>query len=244
MDSRENSKILDNLLNKYSIIEYDQNEIKKMVIPIIEHPEFQLRMSNLYSHHGKITLGEHIIEDSIVTYLLSQKQSKKKYNYRIDIAMNIAMFHDLYTIPWQNNSEAKVNHFFHKHGFRHPIEAVINAISWYPEYFKSQNDAKMIIDGILHHMYPLPVMSIVNKKIDYYELKNMDLYNNLPSQYQKMIIDSLKRKRIGSISISKSRYMEGRIMAKADRIVSRQQIKSFQSMKSLITGHNKELKSK
>ena len=56
-----------------------------------------------------------------------------------------------------------------------------------------------------------------------------------------MIKDSLQRKRVGPVSFSRSLYPEGRIMAKADRIVSRKQMKDFQSMKSLVTGHNKNL---
>ena len=44
--------------------------------------------------------------------------------------------HDLYTLPWQNNFEAKVDKFYNKHGFRHSIEALIN-----------------------HYMYLLPIRS-------------------------------------------------------------------------------------
>ncbi len=146
------------------------------------------------------------------------------------------MLHDLYTLPWQNNREAKVKQFFDKHGFRHPIEAVINSITWYPEIFNN-SDSVIIIDGILHHMFPLPVKYLNNKT----ELKNRELYNNLDNKYKEIINNSLKRKKIGPISFTRSKYMEGRIMAKADRKVSRKQIRDFSSAKALITGHNKKI---
>ena len=234
--------IINCLFNKYSLKQKDKKILKKIILPIIKHPEFQKRLTSVYPHHGSITLGEHIIEDAILTYQLSKKYMKKCSNYQTDLAIKIAMFHDLYTIPWQNNKDSHVKHFFHKHGFRHPIEAVINSINWYPEYFKSKNASRIIIDGILHHMYPLPVMFINFNKIDFYELKNKDLYNKLSKEQQDIIEDSLKRKRIGSISICRSKYIEGRIMAKADRKVSRSQIKDLASLKSLFTGHNKKIK--
>ena len=42
-----------------------------------------------------------------------------------------------------------------KHGFVHPIEAVVNAITWFPQYFKTKEKTVIIIDGIIHHMFPL-----------------------------------------------------------------------------------------
>ncbi len=234
--TKDNKDKYNNLIKKYSLSQKDKKEFEKIVLPIIKHPEFQKRMGNSFCHHGNITLGEHIIEDSIVTYLLS----KKKDDIKLDLALKISMFHDLYTIPWQNNPEAKVKHFFHKHGFRHPIEGVINAINWYPEYFNDKKESEIIIDGILHHMFPLPVLSC--KKItDSLELQNYMLYQGLSKDYQDIILKSLKRKKIGSISISRSKYIEGKTMAKADRKVSRKQIRDFSSMKSLLTGHNKKL---
>lgn len=40
---------------------------------IFIHDEFQRRMNPEFPHHNKITLGEHILENTIVTCLLSQK---------------------------------------------------------------------------------------------------------------------------------------------------------------------------
>ncbi len=232
------------ILNKYSLSSKEKDELLEIILPIYLHLEFQKRMTERYLHHGKITLGEHILEDTVLTYILSKKYMRKKPKYRLDLAIKIAMLHDLYTIPWQNNELAKVKYFFSKHGFRHPIEAVINAISWYPWIFENTRDAQIIIDGILHHMFPLPVRSLNNFNIDKVELKNNDLYNSLPIVYQQIIINSLNRKRIGVISLSRSLYKEGRIMSHADKKVSLGQFDSFESVKALITGHNKKLENK
>ena len=234
--------ILEKLFIKYNLNKEDQDYLKSIMIPIIMNPNFLQRLTNDYLHHSDITLGEHIIEDGILTYLLSKKKLKKKSNYRIDLAVKIAMLHDLYTIPWQNNKEARVHHFFSKHGFRHPIEAVINSITWYPELFNNYDDSKIIIDGIVHHMYPLPVRVLNEKKIDKLELKNIDNYNKLDDNYKDLLINSSKRKRIGVISLSKSKYLEGKVMSKADKKVSRKQIKNISSAKALLTGHNKKIK--
>ena len=236
MEKENNRDILNKIISKYDLEVKERNYLKKLINPIIIHPEFQRRMTKEFPHHGDISLGEHIIEDSIVTY----KLAKLKNNMRMDLAIRIAMFHDLYTINWQNNKDAKVKHFFHKHGFRHPIEAVINAINWYPEYFSNYDEANIIIDGIIHHMFPLPVLR-VKDNAESLELRNYPLYQKLSISYQNIIKDSLMRKRVGPISFSRSLYSEGRIMAKADRLVSRKQIKDFESLKSLVTGHNKNL---
>ena len=236
MEKENNRDILNKIISKYDLEVKERNYLKKLINPIIIHPEFQRRMTKEFPHHGDISLGEHIIEDSIVTY----KLAKLKNNMRMDLAIRIAMFHDLYTINWQNNKDAKVKHFFHKHGFRHPIEAVINAINWYPEYFSNYDEANIIIDGIIHHMFPLPVLR-VKDNAESLELRNYPLYQKLSISYQNMIKDSLMRKRVGPVSFSRSHYQEGRIMAKADRLVSRKQIKDFESLKSLVTGHNKNL---
>lgn len=238
--AKNNEDIINNLFDKYSLSKEDKKEINKVLLPIVSHAEFQKRMTNEFFHHGNITLGEHIIEDTIMTYKLSKKYALNN-NYQTDLALKIALFHDLYTLPWQNNKEAHVHHFLHKHGFRHPVESIINAINWYPEMFQNSRDSKLIIDGVLHHMFPFPVLSIGKKNIDYYELKNINLYNKLSNDLQNIIKDSLKRKKIGKLSFSRSEYKEGRVMNKADRIVSRHQIKDFQSMKALITGHNKKI---
>lgn len=65
-----------------------------MIHNIFIHVEFQSRMDPEFSHHDKIILGEYILEDTIVTYLLSQKVKKLGYDYKT--ALKISMMHDLY----------------------------------------------------------------------------------------------------------------------------------------------------
>lgn len=229
---------VNSIFAKYNLDLSDKEYLIRTINPIIESPMFQKRLTNEFLHHSNITLGEHILEDTVLTYLIA----KKKKNIRIDLAVKIAMLHDLYTIPWQNNKATHVNHFFNKHGFRHPIEAAINSILWYPNIFKNSDEANIIIDGIIHHMFPLPVRSFNKESIKKVELKNINSFNSLDDIYQKMIIDSLNRRKIGILSFSRSKYKEGRIMSLADKKVSLGQIKNFSSFKALFTGHNKSLK--
>lgn len=237
--------VLDRLFDKYGINDIDRKEILNIIGCIYRHDEFKRRLSNEFLHHSDITLGEHILEDTIMTYILSKKYMKRKNSnkkYRLDISLKIAMLHDLYTLPWQNNPENKSNKFFHKHGFRHPIEAVINAINWYPELFINEDDSKMIIDGIIHHMYPLPVACFKNYDSNKLELKNYDLIKSLSLGRVELIIWSSNRRKVGSVSLCRSKYREGRIMSKADKLVSTHQIKNVSSAKALVTGKNKMLK--
>ena len=237
-------KKIDDIFDKYNLSLEDRCYLDNIMSPIINNPNFQKRMTSEFLHHSDITLGEHIIEDSVVTYLLSKKylEKKKNSNYRMDLAIKTALLHDLYTIPWQNNKEASVHNFFNKHGFRHPVEATINAITWYPNVFENKDEAGIIIDGIIHHMFPLPVRVINNKIIEKSELKNINNYNMLSDEYKEMIKKSLKRKKLGGLSFSKSKYKEGKIMSKADKKVARSEIKNFSSAKALLTGHNKKIK--
>lgn len=233
--------ILNQLIKKYGLGPDDYNYLKKIINPIYNHNEFKKRLTDEYLHHSDITLGEHILEDTIVTYILGNKYLKK-HSIDMSLAIKISMLHDLYTLPWQNNELAKVHKFFNKHGFRHPLEAAINAVNWFPEIFNDQEESKIIIDGIIHHMFPLPVRRLKINKINKIELKNEELFNSLSDDYKKMIVDSVNRKRLGPVSFSRSKYYEGRIMSKADKKVARKEIKNFASAKALITGKNKRLK--
>ncbi len=236
----DNDFIVNKLMNKYNLEEESKEELLHIIKPIIANDEFQKRMQEPFLHHGTISLGEHIIEDSIVTYNLVKKKNKKKYNnINLDLALKISMFHDLYTEPWQNNIKTK--RFTNKHGFRHPIEAVVNAFTWYPELFNNKVDNKIVIDGILHHMYPLPVSSRKNFNNNLYEINNYDYYNKLPLEKKEIISNSLQRHKIGYISFSRSLYKEGLIMSRADRYVSIHQIKGLSNTIALITGRNKRL---
>jgi len=238
-DNNEVNKIL----KIYELTNRDQMKFLKIIDPIYKNDEFQKRMTSEFFHHGNVTLGMHIIEDAVVTYLMSKDYLKthNDLNFDINLAVTIAMLHDLYTIPWQNNDMAKTYKFFNKHGFRHPIEAVINASCWFPQLFEDLNDAKKIVDGIIHHMYPLPVLVYKDSEKNILELKNFELLDRVPIHVKRIMIKTTKRGKIGRISISRSSYMEGRIMAKADKYVSTRQIKNLSSATALLTGYNKNL---
>ena len=148
------------LLENYNLNDNEIKEFSNIIEPIFNHKEFQKRLDpKIFSHHGNLSLGNHLLNDTVLTYIICKKKIKKGININIKNALISAMCHDLYELPWQNTN-IKKNKFVNKHGFVHPIEAVINANIWFPEYFKNLDDAKMIIDGILHHMYPFPIKSI------------------------------------------------------------------------------------
>lgn len=226
------------IFDKHGLSDEEKDELYYIIKKIVAHPEFIERMTDKYLHHSDVTLGEHIIDDACITYQLCQK--RKKIN--VSVAVKIAMFHDLYTIPWQNNKNAKVTKFHNKHGFRHPIEAVINAYNWYPELFPNNLETKKIIDGIIHHMFPLPVTKVKSLKRNKNELKNFDEVENLPDYIKEAIIESTSRGGLINFSLSRSKYIEGRILSKADKKVSRKEIKNVSSAKALITGKNKKIK--
>lgn len=231
-------KDLTTIFDKYNISEQDRVKLSNLIMPIITHDEF-IKRSNpkTFPHHDKISLGFHICSDAIVTYLFSQKHNLSEKEWQR--AVIIAMFHDLYELPWQNNP-IKKNMFVNKHGFVHPLEGVINATTWYPEYFEDKKQSDIIIDGIIHHMYPFPVRAMDKTNP---ELNNQDKFNNLDSTIQNLIIESSNRCKIGHISLCKSKYIEGRIMSNADKAVSlKKELINYHSLKACITGQNPNLK--
>ena len=240
-----NKEKLNLVLDKYKLNDIEKEELTSMINEIFIHEEFQKRMTDEYKHHGDITLGEHILEDTVVTYILSKKyinkNKNKNNNFNILLAVRISMLHDLYTLPWQNNNDNNSNYFLNKHGFRHPIEAAINSITWFPNLFKKEKEAEILIDGIIHHMFPLPVGSFTNNKENILELNNFDLTKNLSKKNKEILIRCSNRHKIKNISISKSIYKEGKIMSKADKKVSTKQIKNIASAKALITGNNSKI---
>ncbi|MBP3635925.1 MAG: hypothetical protein J6J17_05725 [Bacilli bacterium] len=237
----ENKKILVNLMNRYNLSMYEKYEFVNIVYPIFKHKEFQRRMTNEFKHHENTTLGYHILQVSIQTYLNCKKKINNGRYIDIRLSVIIAMLHDLYELPWQNNPHAYSKKIIHRHGFRHPIEAVINAIVWYPELFKNTNDAKIIIDGILHHMYPPPLPCIYTFDENIIELKNYNKINKIPESLRKIIINSTNRGKIGKVSICMSKYFEGRIACIADTSVSFSNFDSLQGTLSLLTGKNSKL---
>ena len=237
----DSNRLLNKIFKKYNIKSKEQKDIIKIIKPIYEHKEFQKRMSDKYPHHGNFTLGFHILEDTILTYVLSKRYLKKHPNsgYSLELALKISMLHDLYTNPWQNNPSKK-KLFCNKHGFRHSLESIINACVWFPFIFEKEDDAKIIIDGVLHHMFPLPVRCFT-KDIDKMELNNSSLIDKIPSNILDLIIKSSNRHKIGNYSLCKSKYKEGRIMARADKLMSTNEIKNLSSLSALISGHHNSL---
>ncbi len=236
---KNNINTVNEIMDKYNLSLEDKAFLWKIIFPILNHEEFQRRMNELeFAHHDNISLGYHIISDAVVTYLLTQKKQLKEEQQAL--AITIAMFHDLYERPWQN-SGIKKERLTNRHGFVHPIEAVINANTWYPKYFESDLKSKIIIDGVIHHMYPFPVRALDTTPA---ELNNEKKFYLLDNKIQNLIISSTLRSKIGHISLCQSKYLEGRIMSKADKIVSIiKDLKSFNGLKACITGKNPNLDS-
>lgn len=211
----------------------EQENFTKIVRPIISHPEFEKRCTDNFPHHGNTTLGEHILKDAMITYRLANIYKSKHPNVDIstETAVVIALFHDLYTNPWQNVDNE--NPLYEKHGFMHPIEAVINAYEWYPEYFKDKEVSKKIIDGVLHHMYPFPVRKI-NDEIEINEKKITDF------KFYDILVHSTKSKR-ENLCFKKATFIEGKLVSKADKLVTVKEIKNISSLVALVTAKNKSI---
>ena len=231
-------EILLKLFDKYDLHEVERLEIYEIIKNIFLHDEFQRRCTNEFLHHGTTTLGEHLLEDTIITYLLLCNEKGKGID--LELALKISMMHDLYTRPWQN-SKVKKNSITHLHGFSHPLEAVINSLIWFKEEFKDDYKARVLIDGILHHMYPLPVLSFKESKTNDLELNNYKQLKRISKKHKRMIEDSTNRYKIGSLSLSRSKYLEGRIMSRADKIASTKQFDCASDVTALVTGKNKKL---
>lgn len=211
----------------------EQEDFTKIVRPIISHQEFEKRCTDNFPHHGNTTLGEHILKDAMITYRLANIYKSKHPNMDISVktAVVIALFHDLYTNPWQNVDND--NPLYEKHGFMHPIEAVINAYDWYPEYFDDEEISKKIIDGVLHHMYPFPVRKI-NDEIEINEKKITDF------KFYDVLVHSTKSKR-ENLCFKKATFIEGKLVSKADKLVTVKEIKNISSLVALVTAKNKSI---
>lgn len=228
------------LMEHYQLKTSDQKKVWNVIEPIWEHPEFQRRMnSEKFPHHETVSLGEHILSDTIVTYVLSQKKGWD--NKTTTTAMNIALFHDLYELPWQN-TKIKKSRLVNKHGFTHPLEGAINAATWYPSYFQDDKESEIIIDGVVHHMFPFPVRSFDGTDL---ELNTKEKIEQIPHYIKGLIITSSTRVQLGPISLCPSKFKQGRIMSKADKVVSfGKDLTSINGLLACVTGHNKNLEDK
>ena len=214
----------------------EQEEFLNITEKIIMHEEFEKRCTEEYYHHGNTTLGEHIIKDTILTYRMIKiyklKHPLKKIN--LEDALLISLFHDLYTNSWQNNAEKKSIIKAENHGFIHPVEAVINSYTWFPEYFKNKERREKLIDGILHHMYPFPVKKITTDTI----INNQNIKK---FKHYKFLIENTYNKTNIHYNIKKSKSIEGRIMSKADKKSAIKELKNIESFLALITGKNNSI---
>ncbi len=238
---KENINFVNKIIDKYNMTEEERSTFWNIIMPIFKHEEFQKRMNpSLYPHHDTVSLGDHIISDAILAYILAKKKTSS-----IDISLSviIAMFHDLYELPWQNSNIHK-NMYVNNHAFTHPIEAIINAIYWYPEYFKDLDKALIIIDGVIHHMWPFPVRAI-DSDIEKLELNNLKKWKFIDENLKNEIIASSKRYLLKSLHLSciRSKYIEGKIMSKADKKISLIKDISLKGCISVITGSNSNLDS-
>lgn len=234
---------VNSVINKYDLENEDKELIWNMIYPIVIHDEFQLRLNpEIYPHHDTISLGEHIISDAIVTFLLVNKAINKGNMLDLRLAVTIAMFHDLYELPWQNANK-KCDLFVNKHGFTHPIEGAINAATWFPAYFENYEQAELIINGIVHHMFPFPVRAI-DAEIEQLQLNNTDKFYKLDNNIQNLIVNSSKEGLIKPLHISfqSAKTKEGQYMSKADKIVSlNKDLMSFNGLLACVTGKNPNL---
>ena len=214
----------------------DRKIFLDIIYPIIEHKEFQRRMdSNIFPHHDKVSLGNHIISDAVVSYIISKILNLSFEDIRL--AVLISMFHDLYELPWQN-AHIEKSLFCNKHGFTHPLEGIVNAYTWYPNYFNNEIEAEQIVDGVIHHMFPFPVRCI--DMVDA-ELNNRDKFEEMAGDIKRMVIDSSNRFKIGHVSLCPSKFKIGRIMSDSDKIVSWFKDANYRGVISCLTGENPSL---
>lgn len=235
----DNINKMQKIFESYDLTMQDQIEIYNIVKNIFLHDEFQRRMSNEFLHHGSTTLGEHILKDTALTYILSRK-FKNDPKYSLKCALVISMMHDLYTRPWQNAGHVYA-HQYNRHGFRHPIEAVINSATWFEDMFKDEKESKIIIDGITHHMFPFPVTYYYDNDENALELVNFEESKKLPENIKTMLNQSTLRGKIGPVSCTPSMYKEGRIMSLADKKSSNKEIQNTCDFNALFTENNSNL---
>lgn len=119
-----------------------EKEYYEIVKEILEHEEFLKRKS--YKHHGEITVYEHCLKVSTISYKIAKKFKKFDAN---SVAIG-GLLHDFYFKPWQDSHEKRP--FLKKHGFVHANEALVNSKKYFPQYIDKKT--KNIIE---RHMFPL-----------------------------------------------------------------------------------------
>lgn len=119
----------------------DKVEYYEIISEILGSEEFQKR--KYYKHHGDISVYEHSLAVSKLSYILA-----KKFNCDYKSAAIAGLLHDFYYKPWQENIEKQK--FLKKHGFVHAEQAMNNSYQFYANYMN-----KKIANSILRHMFPL-----------------------------------------------------------------------------------------
>lgn len=243
MDINDNIREVNSILDKYNLSSSDRKIFWDIIYPIFIHEEFQRRMNpEVYPHHDKISLGNHIISDAAVSFILAKRKKDKNKDIDIRTTVLVAMFHDLYELPWQNVIIPR-SMYVNKHGFTHPIEAIINASTWYPEYFNDSETASKIVDGVVHHMWPFPVRAI-DSEIEKLDLNNPAKWYLIDEKLREMITASSMRSYFKKfhVSICRSLYDEGKTMSDSDKIVSISNIESLNGVLAFVTGKNPDVK--
>lgn len=135
-------------MSKYNA-EYD--DYYNIVGKILKNKEFEKRKK--YRHHGDISVYEHSLSVSILSYNIAKKVNilfgKIIFN-EYDVAIS-GLLHDFYYKPYTEPHEKKK--FFEQHGFVHAREAMENSKKYFPQYMN-----KRVENSILRHMFPLNII--------------------------------------------------------------------------------------
>ena len=123
----------------------NDEEYLSIVSPIISSKELLERKK--WMHHENVTLYEHLV---VVSYMSYKICKKKGLNYR-DAAIG-GLLHDFYYKCWQDNLNEK-KPFFKQHGFVHAAEALENSKKYFSEYLNDR-----VSNIILRHMFPLNII--------------------------------------------------------------------------------------
>lgn len=226
-----NSSEVKAIFDYYKLTEEEKYLYSQIAKPIIENYEFQKRLSKEFKHHGDETLGMHIITDSILAYKLTRGILARRSDAKLspEDTLIMSLFHDLYTFPWQN--AVKKSKVIDRHWYVHPIEAALNSMEWFPEYFCCESEEKYV-DGIVHHMYPVPVRKIDGENI---ELNNAYLLAN--ERYFELLKNST-RSFLDGVSLRPANSEEGRILCYADKLAAFHEVKDVRSAIICFTGKN------
>ena len=121
----------------------NDKEYLEIVKFILENDEFLKRKK--YKHHGNISVYDHCLKVSYVSYKYAKKFGLNKYDAAIG-----GLLHDFYYKPWTESVEKK--NFFEKHGFVHARDALENSRIHFKDNLNSVRE-----DIILKHMFPLNI---------------------------------------------------------------------------------------